>query len=99
MTIAVLAILEAGADQAAVVRQALLGLVDQSEREPGTQLFAVNEALERPGTFVVFERYVDDAAVAEHRTSEAMSAFRVALRGAGVSPQITFLTPLAGVGV
>ena len=46
-----------------------------------------------------FERYADDAAVAAHRTSEAMAEFRVALRGAGISPQITFLTPLAGVGV
>ena len=99
MTVAVLAVLEADTGQAQVVRQALLGLVDQSAREPGTQLFAVNEALDRPGTFVVFERYADDTAVAAHRTSEAMSAFRVSLRTAGVSPQITFLTPLAGVGV
>jgi quinol monooxygenase YgiN len=99
VTIAVLAIVRAGEGHADAVRAALCRLAEHARHESGTELFAVNEQTDRPGRFVVFERYRDEAAVAAHRTSAAMGEFRAALRRAGTSPDIVFLTPLAGAVV
>jgi quinol monooxygenase YgiN len=99
MTIAVLATLQVDEGHADAVRTALLHLAEQARYEDGTQLFAVNEAIYEPGHFVVFERYRDEAAVTAHRTSAAMDEFRAALRRADTSPDILFLTPLAGTVV
>jgi quinol monooxygenase YgiN len=97
MSIAVLATLQVGEAGADAVRAALCRLADQAWQEEGTELFAVNEVMHEPGHFVVFERYRDEVAVIAHRTSAAMDDFRDALRRAGASPDILFLTPLAGV--
>ena len=98
MTVAVLAVIEVPDPVVPDVRVALLRLASWAAREPGTELFAVNEAAEQPGRFVVFERYRDAEAVTAHRSSAAMGDFRLALRSAGAAPVITFLTPLAASG-
>jgi len=99
VTVAVLATLRAESRHARALRDALLRLADAARDESGTELFVVHESSEHAGHFVVFERYRDEAAVAEHRGSAAMTEFRAALREIGTTPTVVFLTPLAGVGL
>lgn len=76
------------------VLAAIQALQAASDDEPGTTLFEIHEHRDEPGTFSVFERYADDDAVAAHRFSPAMEAFRKALTGIGIRPTIVFLTPV-----
>jgi quinol monooxygenase YgiN len=99
VTVAVLATLRADGRHAPALRDALLRLADAARDEPGTELFVVHESVDHAGHFVVFERYRDETAVAEHRGSAAMTDFRTALREIGTTPTVVFLTPLAGVGL
>jgi quinol monooxygenase YgiN len=94
MTVGVLATLRIDAPHVEPMRAALRRLAAQAAEEDGTELFAVHEAVDQDGHFVVFERYRDDAAVQAHRSSAAMDDFRVALRDAGVRPELVYLTPL-----
>lgn len=94
MTVAVLATLDAGPDQAGSVRDALLRLAAGTRDEPGTELFDVHEVTARPGSFVVFERYRDADAVTAHRRGPAVAQLRIVLGELGIAPEITFLTPL-----
>ncbi len=73
---------------------AIQALQRASANEPGTTLFAIHEHRDEPGTFSVFERYEDDAAVQAHRFSPAMESFRAALTDLGIRPTLVFLTPI-----
>ena len=73
---------------------ALQALEAASVDEPGTTMFLIHEDRHAPGTFVMFERYADDAAVQAHRSSPAMSAFRNALAELGVRAELVWLTPI-----
>jgi quinol monooxygenase YgiN len=94
MTLGVLATLQVADEAVDAVAAALAALAAAAADEPGTELFAVHVAADRPGHFVVFERYSDQAAVDAHRGSTAMAEFRAALRATGTKPEIVFLTPL-----
>jgi len=96
---AVLATFSIGAQQSAPLRAALCRLAAHATDEDGTELFEVHEDPEIPGDFVVFERYRDDEAVAQHRGSAAMAQFRTELAAIGARPQIRFLRPIAGVPI
>lgn len=80
------------------VLAAVQALQRASAREPGTTLFWIHEHRDEPGTFTVFERYADDDAVAAHRFSPAMAAFRADLVALGIRPALTFLTPIEPAG-
>jgi quinol monooxygenase YgiN/type 1 glutamine amidotransferase len=82
---------EGGRDRVAAALEALRR---QTEHEPGTLLFAVHEERDAPGTFAVFERYADKAAVAVHRASGAMAQFVALLGELGVAPTLHVLTPI-----
>ena len=73
---------------------AIQALQTAANDEPGTILFAINEHRDELGTFSVFERYRDDAAVEQHRFSPAMAAFRQALTALDVRPTLTFMTTI-----
>jgi quinol monooxygenase YgiN len=47
----------------------LAQLAAASRREPGNLLYFVNRSLSARDTFVMYEQYVDDAAVDAHRAS------------------------------
>jgi quinol monooxygenase YgiN len=96
--VSVLATFSVGAQRAEELRAALRELVSHVECEAGTELFEVNEDPDQPGDFVIFERYRDDAAVAEHRGSAAMAEFRSALGTIEARPQIRFLQSVAAIG-
>jgi quinol monooxygenase YgiN len=97
--VSVLAPFSVGAQRAEELRAALRELVWHVECEAGTEMFEVNEDPDQPGDFVIFERYRDDAAVAEHRGSAAMTAVRSALGAIEARPQLRFLRPVAAVGL
>jgi quinol monooxygenase YgiN len=99
MSIAVLATFSVGAQRADELRAALRELVAHVACEAGTEMFEVNEDPDQPGDFVIFERYRDDAAVAEHRGSAAMTSFRSALGAIDARPQLRFLRPVAAIGL
>ena len=48
----------------------LRDLVENSRREPGCRLYEVFRAAETPGTYLIFEKYDDEAALDAHRASE-----------------------------
>jgi quinol monooxygenase YgiN len=96
--VSVLATFTVGAQRADELRAALRELVAHVAREAGTEMFEVNEDPDQPGDFVIFERYRDDAAVAVHRGSAAMTAFRSALGAIEARPQIRFLQSVAVIG-
>ncbi len=73
---------------------ALRRLQAASDQEAGTTLFSINEHRDAPGTFSVFERYEDEDAVAAHRGSSDMHAFREALLALGLRPTLTFMDPI-----
>jgi quinol monooxygenase YgiN len=97
--VSVLATFTVGAQRADELRAALRELVAHVAREAGTEMFEVNEDPDQPGDFVIFERYRDDAAVAVHRGSAAMTAFRSALGAIDARPQLRFLRPVAAIGL
>jgi len=53
---------------------ALVPLLEQAEKEPGTLLYAVSRSKDDPHVFWTTEVYADDAAFAAHSTSEAHAA-------------------------
>jgi quinol monooxygenase YgiN len=48
----------------------LSDLVENTRREPGCRLYEVFRAAETPRTFLIFEKYDDEAALEAHRASE-----------------------------
>lgn len=72
---------------------ALTDLARAAAAEPGTVQFSVHEADDEPGTFVVFEQYTGDEAMAAHRSSEAMGRFRTTLTELRIRPELRFLAP------
>ena len=63
-----------------------------------TLMYALHQAKDDPNTFVFYERYADEDALAAHRTTEHMAAFGGKLRGLlDGRPEVTQLDPVAGV--
>jgi quinol monooxygenase YgiN len=53
---------------------AFSSLFDQVEKEPGTQIYALNRAKDDPDLFWFYELYTDLDALGAHGSSEAMAA-------------------------
>lgn len=50
------------------------GLVEQTRREEGNLFYTVHQSNTEPRTFMLYEAYKDEAAVAAHRASEHFQA-------------------------
>ena len=48
-------------------------IFDQVEREPGTELYALNRAKDDPDVFWFYELYTDEDALGAHGSSDAMA--------------------------
>ncbi|MBM7503582.1 putative quinol monooxygenase [Agromyces aurantiacus] len=66
--------------EAATVRELLRELVAASRAEPGNLSYRAAESIDAPGTFRLFEAYVDEASFQAHAASEHFA--RLALHGA-----------------
>jgi autoinducer 2-degrading protein len=58
---------------------ALVPLLEQARKEPGTLLYAVHRSADDPQMFWTTEIYADQAAFAAHRATEAHAAAEPAL--------------------
>jgi quinol monooxygenase YgiN len=61
-------------------------LTTASRAEPGCEVFAVHAARDEAGVLLGYEVFRDDAALAEHRASEAVARARGRLDGLLVEP-------------
>jgi quinol monooxygenase YgiN len=52
---------------------AFAAMFDQVEREPGTEVYALNRAKDDPDVFWFYELYADTDALAAHGSSDAMA--------------------------
>lgn len=48
----------------------LTDVIKQTREEPGNLLYKVHRAIADPDTILLYEAYVDESAVADHRNSE-----------------------------
>ena len=62
----IIATFEARPDQIEAVGQTLRSFVANASREPGTLTYNLSEDPKKPGRFVFYERYIDQAAVDAH---------------------------------
>jgi quinol monooxygenase YgiN len=68
------------------LRAALAELTMSSRAEPGCEVFAVHAARDEADVLLGYEVFRDDAALAEHRASEAVARARERLDGLLVEP-------------
>ena len=73
-TVAILARVTVKEGKAGQYLAALVPLLEQARREPGTLLYAVHRSADDPEVFWTTEIYTDDAAFAAHRASEVHAA-------------------------
>jgi len=59
----------AKAGQGDAVADAMRQVISASRAEPGNLVYTVQRSIEDPDEFVLYERYVDEAAVDAHRAS------------------------------
>lgn len=64
---------------------ALDPLVTATRAEPGCLTYVFSRALDRPGTFHVFEEWEDDASLSAHSASDHYRAFAKSLGDFGVT--------------
>jgi len=57
------------------LREALLTLVPIAKTEPGYIQYDLHESTERPGSFLFYEIWEDEASLETHNTTPAMKAF------------------------
>ena len=57
-------------DSVETVRDALIALIEPSRAEPGCLVYLPHQVDGEPGSFMVYERYRDEAAYETHRESE-----------------------------
>lgn len=57
------------------LRAALLTLIPIAQKEPGFIQYDLHESLERPGEFVFYEIWEDEAALNVHNNTESMKEF------------------------
>ncbi len=71
-------------------------LEEASRREPGCLMYLVHQHRTEPGRFFIYEQYVDDAALEEHRSSPHFQEYAVRdLSGIGERQQGDLYVPLA----
>jgi len=92
--------LRAAPGQIDAVLAAFDSLHTAASGEPGTVAFAVHVAADDPNLLLCYEAYADDAALANHRGSDAVrdavSSFGELLDG---PPEVTYAQLLRGKGV
>ncbi len=67
--IVLVAILEAREGRESDMESALMGVIPDVESEEGTLAYVLHRAQNKPGKFFVYERYRDDAALAQHSSA------------------------------
>jgi len=79
---------------------ALKALLDATQSEPGTLVYAMHTSHNDDNDVWFYERYAGQDAFKAHSTSDAMKSVGPALAGllAG-APEITLLTPVAAKGL
>jgi quinol monooxygenase YgiN len=70
----------------AELREVLDELTVATRAEPGCEAFAVHAACDEPDVLLGYEVFRDDAALAEHRATEAVARARARLDGLLVAP-------------
>jgi len=92
--------LRAAPGQVDALRAAFEPLHRAATREPGTVAFAVHVAADDPNLLLCYEVYADDAALARHRASDAVST---AVTNFGEllahAPEVQYARLLLGKGV
>jgi quinol monooxygenase YgiN len=73
VTLAVTYVIRPGSEPAA--ESFLRKLISESRKEPGCRTYDVNRLLEHPGTFLIYERYDDAAALEAHRATPHFAEF------------------------
>lgn len=63
----------------AALQQALHALAAGSKNEGGCDVFQAHRVPEAPGQFLLYERWRDEAALAEHNRGPSVSRFRALL--------------------
>jgi quinol monooxygenase YgiN len=96
--ITVIARLKAKAGSDAAFRQAADKMIAHvTTNEPQTLTYILHRSTADPNEFVFYERYGDQAALAEHGSSEAMQQFFAAVGGLlDGRPEITLYEELGG---
>jgi quinol monooxygenase YgiN len=74
VTYAVIAHYRCAADDADLIRDALLKMRDHTRREPGNLMYVVHADAEETA-FILYEQYVDQAAFAAHTDSEHFAEY------------------------
>jgi quinol monooxygenase YgiN len=72
---------------------ALEELGEATRREPGAEIFVLHPARDEPDVVLGYEVFADDAALAEHRSSEHVAAIGPKLTDLlAVPPEISYAT-------
>jgi quinol monooxygenase YgiN len=74
-------------------------VLEQAEKEPGTQLYMLHRSKDDPHLFWVCELYADDEAFAAHTTSDAMAGAAPALGEVIAESELIVGEPLSTKGV
>jgi quinol monooxygenase YgiN len=96
MTIHIVAVLEAKLGQETPLHDALLALVPLVRQEPGCLEYTPHVSVDRPGHFVFYEEWADQAAINRHGQTPHFQAFAAKLDALLAVPlQVTLLHKLA----
>jgi quinol monooxygenase YgiN len=96
-----MATLKAVEGKEAELEAALSEMVGKVEGETGTLVYALHRKRGEPGTFVFYELYDGQDAVAAHSGSDAMKELQGTLAGSGLvggRPDIVMLEPVVAKG-
>ena len=74
-------------------------VLEQAEKEPGTQLYILHRSNDDPDLFCVCELYADDEAFAAHSTSDAMAEAAPALGKVIAESELIVGEPLSAKGM
>jgi quinol monooxygenase YgiN len=82
------------------LEDALRGVVEAADEEPGLEIYSAHRADDEPGVYWFFELYADDDAKSTHGKGEGMRAAMGAFGGllAG-RPEVIRMTPLSAKGL
>ncbi|WP_322768344.1 putative quinol monooxygenase [Frankia sp. Cr1] len=97
--VGVLGVVRAHPGCEAALGAALRALVEFARNEPETVLFALHAVRDRPGSYVLFERYRNEQAWLRHRRSPAMESFKDDMERLVAEREITVLVPDATFGL
>ncbi|WP_322013011.1 putative quinol monooxygenase [Paraburkholderia sp. J12] len=70
------AILKTRPENAAELREHLLALVDPSRQDEGCITYILHEAINRPGVFVFYEGWEDEAAIDAHIATDKLQRLK-----------------------